>query len=92
MSAHAQPSDPRLRAPQVEQLLNESWPRDARTTPDRPPIAVRARVVWSAAGEEWVCGRATRWSGRSVFVETTTRNRCVGVWVDATDVRRLTSE
>jgi hypothetical protein len=54
-------------APEVrvfEQAPNESWPRDALTTPDPRPIRVRARVVWSRSGEELLEGRATRWSGR----------------------------
>jgi uncharacterized integral membrane protein len=31
--------------PRLDCALNESWPRDAATTPDRPRIAVVARVV-----------------------------------------------
>jgi hypothetical protein len=29
----------------LDRALNESWPPDAATTPDRAPITVRARVV-----------------------------------------------
>jgi hypothetical protein len=56
---------------------------------------VRARVVWQRAGEELLEARATRWSGRSVFVTPTvgrSRNGDLGVWLDAGDVSgRLTS-
>jgi hypothetical protein len=70
----------------------ESWPRDAATTPDRQRIRVIARVVWESAGEERLDGYATRWSGTSVFV-TPARVRCrngvLGVWLDVGDVSRV---
>jgi hypothetical protein len=78
----------------LDHALNESWPRDAATTPDRPRIPVVARVVWARAGEESIGGYASRWSGRSVFV-TPARKRCrngtLGVWLNAADVVRSDS-
>jgi hypothetical protein len=53
----------------LDRALNESWPHDASTTPDRKHIPLVGRVVWRRAGEESVEGYATRWSGRSVFTE-----------------------
>jgi hypothetical protein len=53
---------------------------------------VRARVVWERAGEELVDARATRWSGRAVFVTPTrgrSRSGALGVWLDSRDVVRL---
>jgi hypothetical protein len=74
---------------EIEHCLNESWPRDAATTPDRKPIPVTARVVWSITGEEWQEGNVTRWSGRCLFVQLErNRNRTAGVWLDVDDVKR----
>jgi hypothetical protein len=76
----------------LDRALNESWPRDAATTPDRPRIPVVARVVWCDIGDESVEGYAMRWSGRSVFVTPAgqrCRNGALGVWLDATDVSRV---
>jgi len=78
-------------SPVFDRALNECWPPDAGTTPDRPPIPVVARVVWQTAGEEQVEGYATRRSGRSVFVTPRAvrcRNGTLGVWLDAGDVAR----
>jgi hypothetical protein len=65
---------------------------NAATMPDRPRIPVVARVIWAHAGKELLeGGRATRWSGRSVFVTpegVRCKNRTGVVWLDATDVRR----
>ena len=76
----------------LDRALNESWPPDAATTPDRPRIPVVARVMWARAGAEEVEGYATRWAGRSVFV-TPARMRCrngvLGVWLDAADVTHI---
>jgi hypothetical protein len=58
----------RLDTARLDRALNESWPPDAATTPDRPRIPVVARVASERAGEETLDGYATRWSGRSVFV------------------------
>ena len=43
----------------LDTALNESWPTDAATTPDRAPIPVVARVVWQDAGEERLVPRLT---------------------------------
>lgn len=43
-------------SPVFDRALNESWPPDAGTTPDRPQIPVVARVVWRRAGEEQMQG------------------------------------
>jgi hypothetical protein len=77
--------------PRLDCALNESWPVDAATTPDRTPVPVRARVVWERAGEELIDARAMRWSGRSVMVVPVgrrCRNGTLGVWLDADDVQR----
>jgi hypothetical protein len=69
----------------LDRALNESWPPDPATTPDRQRIPVVARVVWRRAGEESIEGYATRWSGRSVFVSPIAercRNGTLGVWLD----------
>ena len=87
----ADPVMSRFETPRLDRALNESWPPDAATTPDRGPVPVRARVVWQRAGVELLDARATRWSGRSVFVTPTqgrSRNGALGVWLDAEDVRR----
>jgi hypothetical protein len=76
--------------PRLDRALDESWPSDAGTTPDRAPVPVRARVVWERAGEELLDARAARWSGGSVFVTPTrgrSRNGALGVWLDAADVQ-----
>jgi hypothetical protein len=81
------------RSGDLDRALNERWPRDAGTTPDRPPIQVRARIVWADAGEQLLEANATRWSGRSVFVTPVgmrCRNGALGVWLDADDVTRPT--
>jgi hypothetical protein len=81
----------RLSDHSLDRALNESWPRDAATTPDRRRIPVVGRVVWERAGEERLDGYAMRWSGRSVFVTprgVRCRNGALGVWLDAQDVRR----
>jgi hypothetical protein len=75
----------------LDQALNESWPSDAGTTPDRRRIPVVARVVWERAGEETLESVATRWTGTSVFVTPVgrrCRNGTLGVWLDARDVVR----
>lgn len=58
-----------------QRILNERWPLHdrqgfhARGIPDQPhPISVRARIVWEHDGEEWITGRATRWTYTSVLV------------------------
>src|SRR4051794_35382165 len=73
----------------LDRALNESWPPDAATTPDRAPVRGGARVVWRRAGEERVDARASRWSGRSALVTPTrgrSRSGALGVWLDARDV------
>jgi hypothetical protein len=75
----------------LDRAMNESWPRDAATTPDRRRIPVVARVVWRDVGEELVEGYAMRWTGGSVFVTprgVRCRNGTLGVWLGAIDVCR----
>lgn len=55
---------------------------------DRPPLPVRARVVWERDGAEWVDGTATRLGfDGAIFVELSDR-RCstIGVWLHPGDV------
>ena len=81
----------------IQRVLNERWPlRDrqgfhARGIPDQPhPITVRARVIWEKDGEEWITGRATRWTQTSVFVVLAdSRSHAIGVWLSPDDVRRV---
>jgi hypothetical protein len=41
----------------------------ARGIEDQPePIDVEARIEWAADGEEWLAGRAHRWTRSHVFV------------------------
>ena len=56
-------------------VLNESWPLSdkagghARGIEDQPdPIDVEVRVEWAKDGEEWLQGRAWRWTKSHVFV------------------------
>ena len=77
--------------------LNESWPlRDkagehARGIEDQPePIDVEVRIEWADGGEEWLPGRAHRWTASHVFVRFQDARSPTGfVWVRARDVRRL---
>ncbi|GAB3838190.1 hypothetical protein [Kribbella italica] len=66
--------------------LNESWPPNARDIPEQAGRPVRARVVWSVDGEEWIDGRATKWVPGHVFVAIGDR-RCnpVGFWLPGAD-------
>ena len=81
-------------------VTNESWPlRDrngqghARGIHDRDdPIAVDVRIVWSEDGEEWVAGRAVRWTRTHVCVSVgDSRLQVPYVWVLAREVRRRTT-
>ena len=77
-------------------VLNESWPlRDetgehARGIVDQPePIDVEVRIEWADGGEEWLRGRAHRWTKSHVFVRFQDSRSATGfVWVQARDVRR----
>ncbi len=77
-------------------ILNESWPlRDkvgehARGIEDQPdPIDVEVRIEWAGGGEEWLPGRAHRWTASHVFVRFQDPRSATGfVWVRARDVRR----
>lgn len=51
----------------VRRPLNESWPSNPSRVPDRASIPVTVRLVWDD-GEQWVAGRATRWTRHHVFV------------------------
>lgn len=55
---------------------------------DRPPVPVRARIVWDHDGEEWLDGTATRLGfDGAIFVELHDR-RCstIGAWLLPVDV------
>jgi hypothetical protein len=78
-------------------VLNESWPLSdkagghARGIEDQPePIDVEVRIEWATDGEEWLHGRAHRWTKSHVFVRfLDPRSLTEFVWVRARDVRRL---
>ena len=78
-------------------VLNEAWPlrdrdgRHARGIPDQPhPIDVDVRLELATDGEQWLPGRAQRWTRTHVYVTALNdaRVRPPGVWVLAADVRR----
>lgn len=79
----------------LQHVLNESWPltdRDGKThargIPDQDRIDVEVRIVWERDGEQWVAGRATRWTASHVFVRVRDPRLLVPhVWVRAGDVR-----
>ena len=81
----------------TQAVLNESWPlsdkagEHARGIEDQPdPIDVEVRVEWADDGEEWLLGRAHRWTASHVFVRFRDPRSLTGfVWVRARDVRRL---
>ena len=59
----------------TQTVLNESWPLSdkagghARGIEDQPePIDVEVRIEWADDGEEWLSGRAHRWTKSHVFV------------------------
>lgn len=93
---HSAPDPPDWDA--IQDVLNAKWPLrhpDGRYhaigIPDRPPIPAHVRVVFEHDGEVWLTGNATRWHGRCVFVLVYDKRLQVpGVWVDASDVRRVT--
>ncbi|AEI11799.1 hypothetical protein [Cellulomonas gilvus] len=72
-------------------LLNErEIPPSSRQRRLTAPIPVRARLVWERDGEEIIETMATHWAGRAVLVRTSDRRRRFhGVWLDSTDVQRL---
>jgi hypothetical protein len=81
----------------AQAVLNESWPLSdkagghARGIEDQPsPIDVEVRIEWAQDGEEWLAGRAHRWTNSHVFVRFKDPRSLTGfVWVRASDVRRL---
>lgn len=80
----------------AQAVRNESWPLSdkggghARGSEDQPhPIDVEVRVEWGHDGEEWIKGRAHRWTRSHVFVRFQDPRSATGfVWVRARDVRR----
>lgn len=75
--------------PKPQAVLNESWPDQPRGLSRREPIDVQVRIVWAVDGEQWIDGRAVRWTGRHVYVEFDDRRiRTTGVWVAPADVVR----
>lgn len=73
-----------------QKILNQDWPANARVIRDQAqPIPVRARIVWERDGEEWIEGRAVRWTRSHVFVAFgDERWQVLGVWLRPGDVRR----
>lgn len=86
----------RRRIEGVQQVLNQDWPltrgdgtKHAEGIPDQPPRPVRARVVFEHDGEEWLQGRAQRWTRTHVFVAIMDARLQIGaVWLRVEDVRR----
>lgn len=76
----------------IQRVLNVDAPptRALQLMPDKGRIPVRARLVWSVDGEEWVDALATRWTRTQVFVEPGDRRLAgaIGVWISAADVKR----
>ena len=81
----------------AQMVLNESWPLTdksgghARGIEDQPtPIDVEVRIEWAQDGEEWLSGRAHRWTKSHVFVRFRDNRSATGfAWVRARDVRSL---
>lgn len=69
---------------------NQKWPANAREIRDQPQaIAVTARIVWADDGEEWVDGRAIRWTRHHVLVAIDDpRCQTIGFWLAPQDVKR----
>jgi hypothetical protein len=78
-----------------QDVQNSSWPpadvvRELKNRDDAATVQVR--IVFSVDGEQWVDGIAQRWWQRHVCVEVDDpRLRVRYVWVDAGDVRRLST-
>ena len=69
-----------------QKILNDAGPR--RTYRARPPVLVRARLLFELDGAVWIGGTATRLGfDGAIFVENTDR-RCqtIGVWLSPVDV------
>lgn len=69
-----------------QKILNDA---DARGSyRDRPPVPVRARVVFATDGEVWLDGMATRLGfDGAIFVELKDRRvQTIGVWLPPSDV------
>jgi hypothetical protein len=92
--AHRDLSD-RPRGPAVwQQVTNEHWPpagvaRSLRESPAERQIDVTARVVFAGDGEQFLPGRATRWTADHVCVcISDPRLQVAYVWLAPSDVRR----
>jgi len=93
-AAHRDLSD-RPRGPEVwQKVTNEHWPasevaRSLRPLPSGQQIDVTARVVFAEDGEQWLPGRAERWTRQHVCVYISDRRLQVPyVWLAPADVRR----
>lgn len=54
----------------VRKVLNEHWPARPASIKERArSIPVRARIVWTECGEEWLDGDAKRWDADHAYVE-----------------------
>ena len=81
----------------TQAIANESWPLSdqagghARGIEDQSePIDVEVRIEWADDGEEWLHGRAHRWTKSHVFVRFLDPRSATGfVWVRSRDVRRI---
>lgn len=72
-----------------QDILNASWPPNPHGVKNQTPIDVTVRIAWEHDGEEHIEAKATRWTGRHVFVEfKDPRLAIIGAWVDAGDVVR----
>lgn len=69
-----------------QKILNDAGARGSFQS--RPPVSVRARLVFERGGEAWLDGTATRLGfDGAIFVELTDR-RCqaIGAWLSPDDV------
>lgn len=73
-----------------QRILNAHDVPERRAQRDaRPPIPVRARLVWPSTGEEWVDTECIAWTGRLVLVLVEDpRSRLRGAWLAPADVER----
>lgn len=92
MSQHRDGSDRPNPHSLWQDVTNESWPPGtiARTLRDADhAIDVTARVVFALDGEQYLPGRATRWTRQHVCVAISDPRLQVSfVWLNPADVRR----
>ena len=81
-------------AEQWQKVQNENWPalevaKRLKDVPAAQAIDVVARIVFETDGEQYLHGRAVRWTRDHVCVSISDRRLQVSyVWLNPADVRR----